>query len=88
MEAMNQESMHHSRPHVEIWSAREGSDKDNQSSSQFNNLAKPNSSQPWTKGAHLRNQSLMDPKQTYKPQTMGSQMTHIKKKILMGQTQS
>jgi hypothetical protein len=28
---MTQEFMLHSRPHVEIWSAREGSDEDNES---------------------------------------------------------
>ena len=51
MEAMTQEFMLHRRPHVEIWSAREGSDDD-------------------TSEIHIRNQTLMDLKQS-QPWTRG-----------------
>jgi len=55
MEAMTQEFMLHRRPHVEIWSAREGSDDDNDSLHR----------QPWTlKGFISGTKSLMDPKPT------------------------
>ena len=54
MEAMTQEFMLHRRPHVEIWSAREGSDDDNDSLQR----------QPWTlKGSISETKSLMDPNQ-------------------------
>jgi hypothetical protein len=51
MEAMTQKFMLHRRPHVKIWSAREGSDDD-------------------TNKIHLRNKTLMDPKQC-QPWTKG-----------------
>ena len=55
MEAMTQEFMLHRRPHVEIWSAREGSDDDNDSFQR----------QPWTlKGFISETKSLIDPKPT------------------------
>ncbi len=49
MEAMTQEFMLHRRPHVEIWSAREGSNDDT-SRIHFSNqsLMDPNQSQLWT----------------------------------------
>jgi hypothetical protein len=54
MEAMTQEFMLHRRPHVEIWSAREGSDDDNDLLQR----------QPRTlKGSISETKSLMDPKQ-------------------------
>ena len=62
MEAMTQEFMLHRRPHVEIWSAREGSDDDNDSLQR----------QPWTlKGSVSETKSLMDPNQ----QTQTNQKT-------------
>ena len=62
MEAMTQEFMLHRRPHVEIWSAREGSDDDNDSLQR----------QPWTlKGSISETKSLMDPNQ----QTQTNQKT-------------
>ncbi len=58
MEAMTQEFMLHRRPHVEIWSAREGSDDDNDSIQ----------SQPWTiQGSTSETKRLMDPNQTKHP---------------------
>ena len=59
MEAMTQEFMLHRRPHVEIWSTREGSDDDNDSLQR----------QPWTlKGSISETKSLMDPNQQIKQQ--------------------
>ena len=90
MEAMTQEFMLHRRPHVEIWSAREGSDDDNDSLQR----------QPWTlKGSTSETKSLMDPNQQTQtnqktrsisnqkvwwilnhtqPQIMGTQMIHLR----------
>ncbi len=57
MEAMTQEFMLHSHPHVEIWSAREGSDDDNDSIQ----------SQPRTiQGSTSETKHLIDPNQPSK----------------------
>ena len=92
MEAMTQEFMLHRRPHVEIWSAREGSDDDNDSlqrqpgtlkgsTSVTKSLMDPNQ-QTQTKPKdriHFRNQNIWWILNHTQPQTMGTQMHHLRK---------
>ena len=65
MEAMTQEFMLHRRPHVEIWSAREGSDDDNASRLHFRNKKSDGSKTMSTKnkGSISETKSLVDPNQ-------------------------